>query len=137
LALAALLDTGHAEEETPLKYLIKCLRVDASGGSVEKTVGTLEWPRILPSEPTAVAVGHSHGFNAGVTIKWSDDSWVNFLATNEFKRDRTLEAVVTESPVLRKLFDSDQRRLSRTLSVGYVLERDRECCPTERPFCNG
>jgi len=117
LALAALLDTGHAEEETPLKYLIKCLRVDTSGGSVEKTVGTLEWPRILSSEPTAVAVGHTHGFDAGVTIKWSDDSWVNFLAANGFKRDRTLEAVATESPVFRKLSDSDQVSYSRMIDL--------------------
>lgn len=117
LAVAALLSTARAEEETPLQYLIKSLQVDASGGSVETTTGTLEWPKILTSEPRAVAVGHSHGYDAEITVKWIDDSWVNFLAANGFERDRTLEVLTKESPGLRKFFGRDQVSYSRTIDL--------------------
>ena len=111
------LAAARGAEDSPLQYLIGSLRVQASGGVVEETTGKLEWPKVLDREPAALAVGHSHGYDAGITIKWRDDSWVRFLAENGFRKDRVLEDMAKSAPALQKLFGSGQPGYSRLLDL--------------------
>jgi hypothetical protein len=76
-------------EESPLDYVIDCLRIKANRGTVEASQGELSWPGIIDRSPTALAPWH--GNTARVTLKLPADQVARFLAENGFKKDQTLE----------------------------------------------
>ncbi len=65
-------------EESPLDYVIDCLRIKANRGIVEASQGSLSWPTIIDREPTALTPWH--GNTAKVTLKLAADKVPKFIA---------------------------------------------------------
>ena len=109
LFLVVLATAVNAGEETPLAYVIKCLRVKTEGGKVIESWSNLVWPTVLDSEPP-VGPGHTFGCDATIKIQWRDSSWKNFLAANGFQRDRLFE----DFPDIKRLFGKNDKDISFT-----------------------
>jgi hypothetical protein len=103
-------------EESPLDYVINCLRIKANRGIVEASQGSLSWPRIIDKEPTALTPWH--GNTAKVTLRLPADQVPKFIAENGFKRDRTIE-ILEELAPLKALFGDSHP----TYSVWLELPR--------------
>ena len=101
-------------EESPLDYVIDCLRIKANHGIVESSQGTLSWPRIIDRGPAAVTPWH--GNIAKVTLKLPADQMSKFLAENGFKRDRIPE-LFKDVNSLKKLFSESHPSYSVWLEL--------------------
>ena len=96
--------------ESPLDYLIDCLRLKNNQGTVESSNSNLAWPTIIDKQPTAFTPWH--GNTARVTLQLPADQFQKFVEENNFKRNQTPEEW-QEMPWLKALFE----KTSPTYSV--------------------
>ncbi|MBN8456895.1 MAG: hypothetical protein J0M04_03550 [Verrucomicrobia bacterium] len=103
-------------EESPLEYVIDCLRIKENHGIIEASQGSLSWPRIIDRVPTALTPWH--GNTARLTLKLPADQVPKFIAWNGFKEDRAI-VMLEGVPPLKALFAGS----SPTYSVWLELPR--------------
>ncbi len=95
-----------AKEQSASDYVIGMMKIEKESGVVTKEAGELFWPTILEYNPTAVIPWH--GNTVLLDIEFPTDSAMRFLAVNGFKRDRTMENIAKDFPVLNKLFSGGE-----------------------------